>query len=189
MNRTCCKFSNVTRQYLADYECILNNMIQGMNCAPLGSSISANFIEQMLPHHQAAIEMSRNLLQYTTCLPLQNIASCIISEQTQSIANMEAILCEAQNMTNSKCELCQYQEYANRVIKDMTCAMEQACATNNINQTFMRQMIPHHRGAVLLSKNALQYCICPALKPILCSIIRSQERGIAQMEQLLRSDC
>ena len=46
----------------------------------------------MIPHHQAAIKMSQNILQYTTLLPLQNIAKNIISEQTKGIEAMKEIL-------------------------------------------------------------------------------------------------
>ena len=53
-------------------------MIQQMNSAQLSNSISYNFIVQMIPHHKAAIEMSCNLLQYTTLVPLQEIALNII---------------------------------------------------------------------------------------------------------------
>ena len=36
--------------------------------------------------------MSQNILQYTTLLPLQNIAKNIISEQTKGIEAMKEIL-------------------------------------------------------------------------------------------------
>lgn len=49
-------------------------MIQGMTSPELSCSISHNFIVQMIPHHRAAIEMSHNLLCYTTDIALQNIA-------------------------------------------------------------------------------------------------------------------
>lgn len=54
-------------------------MIQGMTEAELTGSISDNFIVQMIPHHRAAIEMSGNILKYTTSIPLQEIALGIIS--------------------------------------------------------------------------------------------------------------
>jgi len=36
-----------------------------------------------------------------------------------------------------------------------------------------------------MSQNALKFCICPELKPILESIIDSQEKGVQEMQQLL----
>lgn len=59
--------------------------IQEMTDAELGDSISNNFIIQMISHHRAAIKMSQNLLPYTTCVPLQEIASNIIESQNKSI--------------------------------------------------------------------------------------------------------
>ena len=73
MNRSC-NFSNVTNDYLAFYDCILCDMIDGMTHADLSDSISHNFITQMIPHHEGAIEMARNILKYTTNIPLQNLA-------------------------------------------------------------------------------------------------------------------
>ena len=77
--------SEVTRIYLCRFEDILEEMIADMTEAKLTGSLSHNFIVQMIPHHRAAIEMSRNVLQYTTCIPVQNIAQTIIREQTRSI--------------------------------------------------------------------------------------------------------
>ena len=50
----------------------------------------------------------------------------------------------------------------------------------------MREMIPHHRGAIQMSENALSFPICPELIPILEAIIRSQTQGVQDMERLLR---
>ena len=84
-----CPMSQVTKAYLAQFYHILDEMITGMTNAELGESISLNFIHQMIPHHRAAIEMSRNILQYTTSPALEQIAENIITEQTKSI---EAII-------------------------------------------------------------------------------------------------
>lgn len=182
-----CKLSNVTKTYLSRFHCILDEMIDGMTTAELTDSISHNFIVQMIPHHQAAIEMSENILKYTTFVPLQQIAQNIITEQTKSIENMREIECGCSECINSKCDVSLYQRRVNQIMQTMFKGMENAVSTNNINANFMREMIPHHRGAIEMSRNALQYDICAGLRPILNAIITTQEKGIMQMQQLLKN--
>lgn len=57
------RLSNVTKNYLSAFNCILDEMIQRMTEAEQSDSISHNFIVQMIPHHRAAIEMSENILK------------------------------------------------------------------------------------------------------------------------------
>ncbi len=177
--------SIVSKKYLTEYHRILDRMIQGMTSAKLTNSISNNFIVQMIPHHQAAIQMSLNILKYTTCIPLEKIAQQIVSEQTKSISDMRTIQSSCSQHRNSRQELYSYQGWMDQIMERMFRAMEQAPATNQIDTDFLQEMIPHHRGAVEMSKTTLQYSICPGLKPILHAIITSQEQGIQQMEALL----
>lgn len=181
-----CMLSNVTKEYLEAFNCILDEMIQGMTNAKLTDSISYNFIVQMIPHHMAAVEMSRNILRYTTNIPLQNIALQIIKEQTESIENMQEIKCSCGDLCNTEQDLCGYLNKIDQIMQTMFCSMQNACSTNNINADFMREMIPHHMGAVEMSETALMYDICPELRPVLSAIIISQKRGIMQMQHLLR---
>lgn len=183
------RFSNVTSAYLSRFGEILDTMIDAMTAAPLTESISHNFIVQMIPHHQAAIEMSDNILQYTTDIPLQQIAQTIITEQTKSIENMQSLLARCAQQSNSEANLRRYEGRFRQITQMMFAQMRCSCADNNINANFMREMIPHHRGAVRMSENALQYPICAQLKPIVQTIIQSQERGIRQMQCLLARIC
>lgn len=183
MNPAC--FSNNTKDYLSGFHCILDEMIEGMTNVCLTDSISYNFIIQMIPHHEAAIRMSHNLLKYTTFIPLQNIAVQIIEEQTKSIENMRSIQCSCEKHANCGEDVCRYQERVEQILQTMFTEMGNACTVNNINASFMHEMIPHHRGAVRLSENALKYDICSDLRPILDAIITSQKRGIMQMQHLL----
>jgi len=179
------QFSINTMTYLSAFHNILDTMIQGMTSAELTDSISHNFIVQMIPHHRAAIEMSRNLLKYTTDIPLQNIALNIISEQTESIQNMEAVLPRCQMRLNRRPDLCMYQNRMDQIMSIMFTQMDKAQPDNDINISFMREMIPHHKGAIEMSKTTLKYPICPELIPILNAIVTSQEKGVAQMTALL----
>lgn len=179
------RLSNVTKDYLTTFYCILEKMIEGMTTAELSDNISYNFMVQMIPHHEAAIKMSENILKYTTNIPLQEIATQIITEQTKSIENMQQILTGCKQVCNTKQDLCLYERHVNQIMQTMFHAMEHACSNNQVNTNFMREMIPHHKGAVKLSETTLQYPICDELVPILDAIIRSQKRGIWQMQQLL----
>ena len=179
-------FSNVTKTYLAEFYRILDEMIAGMTGAALTDSISHDFIVQMIPHHRAAIEMSQNILRYTTNIPLQEIAENIIKEQTQSIADMQAALANCGKFVNSETELSLFERGMDHIMQTMFSDMENARTANSVDCDFMWEMIPHHRGAVEMSELVLHYDICPELKPIVRAILTSQTRGIRQMQQLLR---
>lgn len=181
-----CKLSEVTKDYLIQFDCIFENMQKGMTSAQLNDSISHNFIVQMIPHHRAAIEMSQNILRYTTNIEVQDIAANIITAQTESIQNMQAIFDTCSCLENTERDVCLYQKRTEQILQTMFCGMRTAYADNCINCNFLREMLPHHKGAVKMSKNALRFEICPALVPILDAIITSQEKGIREMQQLLR---
>lgn len=177
--------TGAAKAYLCRFYEILDEMIAGMTRAQLTDSISHNFIVQMIPHHRAAIQMSESLLRYSKFTPLRRIAQGIVTEQTRSIAQMEAALEGCAQVVNTGQALCQYQARFDRIARTMFARMRDACADGDLNGDFMRQMIPHHEGAIHMSKNALNYPICPELGPILEAIITSQERGVAEMKGLL----
>lgn len=182
-----CSFKTSTKDYLTRFYEILDKMIREMERVRLTDSISHNFIVQMIPHHRAAISMSENVLQYTSCVPLRKIASNIITAQTKSISDMWHAFETCQMQTNPCQDVQLYQREMRNIMHTMFAGMETAPASNNISDTFMREMIPHHEGAVRMSHNALRYCVCPELVPILNAIITSQEEGIQQMQQLLEN--
>lgn len=186
MNKKC-ELSNVTINYLNEFYYILDKMINEMTSAELGSSISYNFMVQMIPHHQAAIEMSENILKYTTNITLQNIALGIVNEQTKSIKNMESILCHCKGVQNTESGLNIFQCRIDDIMNTMFLEMEKSRVSNDINCNFLWEMIPHHLGAVRMSEETLKFDICPELIPILKAIISSQKKGIAQMQRLQRN--
>ncbi len=171
--------------YLEKFQQILQTMVCEMTSARLLNSISYNFISQMIPHHQAAIKMSKNILSYTKDCQIEKIAQNIISTQEKSIQNMLSI----QNMCRC-CRNCHravyvYQMELQPIFDTMFNSMADACSDQYVNCNFLREMIPHHEGAVQMSKWTLKQHICPWLIPILESIIREQEQGIREMKELL----
>ena len=177
--------SLVTKSYLSRFYEILDNMMQSMDQAQLTDSISQNFIVQMIPHHEAAVQMAHNLLQYTTCIPLQNMALQIIEEQTKGIHELEAALESCSQPPSNPSDLTLYRRQYSHIAQRIFCAREQACISNQVDANFIREMIPHHRGSIQMAENALRFSPCPPLVPILRSIICTQQEGLRQMERLL----
>lgn len=180
------ELSRVTQKYLARYREITENMICQMNGANFTDSISQNFILQMIPHHDAAIEMSQNLLCYTTNLPLQKLADNIILQQGKGIQRMKAMLRNCQSFKNPKQELFSYAQQNRQITQNMFSAMKSARACNCINESFILEMLPHHEGAIQMAQNALRYRLCPELRPILQDIITTQKEEVCEMKKIYK---
>ena len=83
--------SNNARNYLNRFDMILNQMSNKMLYPSLGNSVTINFIRCMIPHHEAAIYMCKNLLRYINFFPLQEEAESIIRMQTKGVFQMKEI--------------------------------------------------------------------------------------------------
>ena len=84
--------SRVAERYYARSREILGTMTLAMTTALETDSVSHNFIVQMIPHHQAAVEMAQNLLQYTTCVPLQELADRMVQFMQRNIEELKVYL-------------------------------------------------------------------------------------------------
>ncbi len=170
--------------YLDAYYQILDTMQREMTSARRTASISRDFITQMIPHHRAAVEMCENVLRYITGGPVSGLARTIVRQQTRGIAQMQAILCPCGAVCNAPREVCCYLQRNAQVLDTMFSAMAHVSGVG-VEQNFLREMIPHHEGAVQMSENALGFCICRPLRPILQNIITTQVQEIGEMRRLL----
>ena len=176
--------NNPMFDYLDVYYNILDEMKQEMTSTEQTRSISRDFITQMIPHHQAAVEMCENVLRYTVSESVSTLAQTIIRQQTQGIAEMKDLLCSCGAVCNNCQEVCCYQRRNTQILNTMFSDMEHVSGVG-VEQNFLREMVPHHKGAVQMSENALNFCICQPLRPILRNIIATQEQEIGEMRQLL----
>lgn len=174
------------KEYNEEYRRILDEMISKMTGAQLTGNVSLNFIRQMIPHHRAAVQMSENLLKYRGSGPLAKIAENIITEQTNGISELEKAERKCRNSVSSDCVLYRYGKENDIILCDMFSEMTDAVSDGNIECDFIREMVPHHLGAVRMSENALKSGVCRELVPILTSIIRNQKHGIMQMRRMSR---
>ena len=159
------------KEYLFDFDQILNQMSFRMLDVPISEDITVNFIRSMIPHHLAAVYMSQNLLKYSNNTSLQEIAQNIITTQTKGIQQMKSILNTTQGYGNSYIDVNMYQSRFFHITTSMVTKMVSSIRTHFIDMNYIKEMIPHHEGAVLMCENLLQYHIDPRLKQVAQSII------------------
>ncbi len=171
-----------TKQYLSKFEKIRCVMANKMLSIYIINNITINFIKCMIPHHQAAIYMCENLLNYTNYQPLINIAKEIITMQTKGIEQMTIILNTTEGYTNTKQDVMCYMNRYYLITKNMICRMKNSLRGKNINLDFISEMIPHHEGAIDMCNNLLQYNIDPRLIEVAQNIIKEQSNGVEKLK-------
>ncbi len=161
------------QRYLNRFDQILSEMSEKMLHAELTNySITIDFIRCMIPHHQAAIYMSENLLMYTRYQPLIEIAKGIIAMQTKGIEEMKEILRTTSVYMSMERDINTYLTKYFEITNNMIEKMKNSPRCVNINLDFVNEMIPHHEGAIQMCNNLLQYYIDPRLRNVANTIIR-----------------
>lgn len=177
------------KRYLFRFDQILNEMADKMLSQEVTSSITINFIKCMVPHHQAAIYMSENLLEYTRYQPLQEIAKNIIRVQTDGIEQMNEIARTTTNLYNQERDVNTYMAKYLEITKNMIERMKNSPRCININLNFVGEMIPHHEGAIAMCENLLQYRIDPRLRNVADAIIKEQSEGVEKLKEIQKRLC
>ncbi len=172
------------KKYLCSFNQILSQMSYKMLNANITNSITINFIESMIPHHQAAIYMCENLLNYTNYQPLQEIAKDIITMQTKGIDQMREIGMTTYGYVNERRDIKFYEKRFFCITKRMICRMRNSLRSNDINLNFISEMIPHHEGAIEMCENLLNYYIDPRLGDVARNIIEEQSNGVRELKEI-----
>lgn len=178
--------SDPSKRYLCCYYQILDEMIQGITTAKLTRSLSHNFIVQIIPHHQAAVRMCRNLLQYSDDGAVRRLAQRITDQQTQGLQAMEGLLPDCGQLANPQMDLRLCHRRTELILRELFSQMGSAPEGNRLDLVFLRQMIPHHLGAARMAQNTLRYQVATGLAPVLRSTIDTHCKEVRQMRALLR---
>lgn len=172
------------REYLRNFDKILCQMSDRMLNFSTTSNITINFIECMIPHHEAAIHMCENLLTYTNYKPLYEIANNIIKMQTKGVSQMKEIVRTTQTRANMPNHVTAYESKYLMITKNMIDKMKNSARIQNINIDFTSEMIPHHEGAVEMCNNVLMYPIDQRLRLVATGIIKEQTEGIKELKNI-----
>ncbi|MGE7921158.1 DUF305 domain-containing protein [Viridibacillus sp. NPDC093762] len=67
--------------YMNGFKVIADRMFSEMCSAQITNDVNANFVREMIPHHEAAVRMSYNALLFNICSELKPVLYAIISSQ------------------------------------------------------------------------------------------------------------
>lgn len=176
------------KAYYDNYKSILQIMKRGMEAAPKTGDPSLDFLYEMIPHHEAAVSMSENILKYGHNEQVKQLAANIIRDQLAGIGKLEALKEKLikNPQINKQAEEAYLKTYTN-IYQTMITAMQDAKLTGNIDKDFLEEMIPHHEGAIKMSQNIMKYTQNTELKTILQNIITTQQKQLAEMKNLLKT--
>lgn len=144
-------------------------------------NIDRHFIEQMIPHHEGAIEMAQLALINAKHPEVIYLAQNIIRDQQKEITDMKdwyktwfGIDVPA---TSQGGQMMGGAKHMNSMSGDI----ETLKNAQDFDVEFIRQMIPHHEMAVMMAEMLQSSTNRPEMKTLAENIIASQTREINQM--------
>ncbi|MDQ2806798.1 MAG: DUF305 domain-containing protein [Chloroflexota bacterium] len=143
-------------------------------------NVDRHFIEQMIPHHQAAVAMADLALQHAQHPQLKVLAAAIKRTQTAEIAQMRAWYRQwygtdvptPANGTGGG-----MMGSAQGISGDLP-ALQNAA---DFDQAFLQGMIPHHEMALMMAQMVRMHGRQPQLQQLAQAITTGQRAEIAQM--------
>lgn len=143
----------------------------------------ATFIDMMVPHHELAIRMARIAQRRTHREAMRALAGGIIAEQTWEVRLMRQIRQKLYGAPSgapldlTKGQLAQM---------GMDVDLGQLASAKDSDVAFLRAMIPHHAGAVVMAQRVLLGNPPPELARVARLVIDAQSFEIGEMENYLR---
>ncbi len=158
---------------------MMDTMMIRMDAAVIGISPEQDFIVQMIPHHQGAIEMAIYEIQHGKSFEMIQLAKSILAEQKIELQQMNLYLKKlpADRAATPK-------DYKKAMDKTMEIMMENMPNNNeltDIDVAFARVMIPHHQAAIDMAKVVLQFSKDQQTVAFAKHIISNEEIEIEQM--------
>ena len=138
------------------------------------------FIDTMIAHHQGAIEMARLADGRAEHAELKELARKIVADQEREIAQMRKWRTEwyGERAPAINMELPGMRESMQMDMRQLAEARGR-----DFDLLFIDMMIPHHEGAVVMSRQALERAEHAELKKLAEQIIAAQQAEIAQMRK------
>lgn len=81
-----------SEKYLEEYNKVKDKMFKEMQGVEITNNVDANFLQEMIYHHEGAIGMAKDILKYTKDPELRKLAENIVTTQSKGVEEMTALL-------------------------------------------------------------------------------------------------
>lgn len=139
------------------------------------------WIDTMIAHHEGAIAMAAPAYKNAKTLEITQFAEQMQRDQQKEIATMKQW--RIQRFPNAKPAINMEIPGMSESMKGMDMAKLKATKGVDFDLEFIRQMVPHHEGAIVMSRDVIAKSETDDLKKLAREIIKAQEAEIAQMRK------
>lgn len=162
---------------------------QGVNESSIANGLDKHFIEQMIPHHEGAIEMAKLAQERSKRPEILNLAGSIIKSQSQEITQMQTWYKSWSGVdvpVNTNVSLGMGRGIMHGgMMGGKTSDITSLKNTTDFDEAFLQEMIPHHQMAVMMAQMLLAGTDRLEMKQLSQNIIAAQEKEIEQMRSWL----
>lgn len=158
------------------YEGAMHTMHQKMHVSLAGDP-DVDFVRQMIPHHQGAVDMARIQLRYGRDASVKKLNAWIIQAQEREIGMMKTWLMRRDNGLSSQTA----RDYYGDAMRTMHAQMN-IRYSGDADVDYVRGMIAHHQGAVDMASILMREGSDPELKELASDVFNSQTQEIAWMQ-------
>lgn len=134
------------------------------------------FIDGMVPHHQAAIDMAKIARRKAEHAELKTLAEAIVADQDGEIAQMKGW----RKSWYGSAEV--PAGGGGHAMGGMDTDLQQLEAANPFDKAFIAAMIPHHQSAIDMAKEAQGKAKRQEIKDLAARIVTAQQAEIDRMK-------
>lgn len=169
---------------------MMDSMMTAMDAAPLDTSTQGNFLRQMIPHHQGAIEMAQYEIANGKNREMIQLAKSILTEQQGEIAEMNALLA-LYSLKRGEPVHAKYKKAMDDAMMKMMMIgpSDKDLERKNIDCAFAMVMLPHHQAAVDMATVLLKLSPEGQIATYAARIISDQQIEIQQMNEFINQHC
>ena len=148
-------------------------MSSGQSMDHMGASTEEEFIANMIPHHQEAVDTATIIVAKTQNAELKKIATGIVSAQKTEIALLNSWM--KSWYPNSTLKVSYMQ-----MMRDLS-----KLSDHDLDDVFMEDMIKHHEWAVHMAEEVLDVTQRPEIVSLAKNIIKTQNEEITAFKKML----
>lgn len=179
--------TTVLSAYLEEQDELMEDMMDDMEDISPEGYAALDFLNGMIPHHEAAVLMSESYLKYGgSNEELKTLAEDIIQVQKQEITEMQAMAKEIKSAgtQDPQREEAYLKEYS-KMFTNHQMDHSNHSTPASVEAAFAEGMIMHHQMAVEMAQAILSHTDEEKVIALANNIIETQNKEIEQMQEIL----